>query len=75
MLAKDGKAFLDRMRDDEIFFRASRGQVVLDGSYTREAMGEDARTRLKAFLSEIRAERKKIGAPETPRRNQGSRYR
>lgn len=63
-LAKEGKAFLDKMVADERFSQASRGQVVLEGPFGRERMGEDAKAQMKAFLRKIGGERK---APLKPR--------
>lgn len=63
-LAKEGKGFLDKMAADERFSQASRGQVVLEGPFGRERMGEDAKSQMKAFLRKIGGERK---APLKPR--------
>jgi hypothetical protein len=55
-LARDGSAFAREMLDDEVYHRGAQGETMFKEEQAREAMGEESRARMKAFIKELRQE-------------------
>jgi hypothetical protein len=55
-LAQDGSAFADEMFADEVYHRGAGGETIFKEEQAREAMGEESRARMRAFIKGLRQE-------------------
>ena len=55
-LARDGSAFVREMVADEVDHRGALGETMFKEEQAREAMGEEGRARMRAFIKGLRQE-------------------
>jgi hypothetical protein len=55
-LARDGSAFARAMWGDEVHYRGTGAETVFKEEQAREAMSEEGRVRMRAFVKELRRE-------------------
>jgi DNA phosphorothioation-dependent restriction protein DptG len=55
-LAQDGSAFAREMFADEVYHRGAGGETIFKEEQAREAMGEESRARMRAFIKGLRQE-------------------
>ena len=55
-LARDGSAFVREMVADEVYYRGALGETMFKEEQAREAMGEERRARMRAFIKGLRQE-------------------